>query len=93
MIEVILDRCLEELRTRRVTVDECLARYPDDAADLAPLLELALALEGTMDVKPSVEFKAGTRARLARLAAPSPSQHRRFSEYLSPHRAVKTRVM
>ena len=37
-IEQILDKCIADLSTGRVTVDECLARYPDLAETLEPLL-------------------------------------------------------
>ena len=66
MIESILDECLEEIRAGRATVAACLARYPEYADDLKPLLEVALALEQVPDVKPSEEFKRSTRELLSR---------------------------
>ncbi len=41
----ILDECLARLR-RGETVGDCLARYPDQAAELAPMLEAAAQLRG-----------------------------------------------
>ncbi len=87
MIEVILDKCLEEIHARRATVDECLAEYPDYAAELAPLLSVASALERASLVKPSNEFRAMTRQRLARLTAPPPRLRELLVDLLNPGRA------
>ncbi len=67
MINVILDQCLEKIRARRATVAECLARYPDCAFELGPLLDMALALESVPEVKPSASFKQTMRAFLLHL--------------------------
>ncbi len=67
MINVILDKCLEKIRAGRATVAECLARYPDCALELAPLLDMALAIESIPDVKPSSNFKQTMRAYLLHL--------------------------
>ncbi len=68
MIEIILDRCLEDIRAKRATVSECLARYPDVAGELGPLLEMALAIERVPEVTPSDEFKRQTRERILHAA-------------------------
>jgi hypothetical protein len=67
MINVILDQCLEKIRAGRATVAECLARYPDCALELAPLLNMALAIESIPDVRPSGSFKQTMRAYLLHL--------------------------
>ncbi len=67
MIHVILDQCLERIRAQRATVAECLARYPDFALELAPLLDMALAIESLPDVKPSGDFRQTMRAFLLHL--------------------------
>ncbi len=67
MIESILDQCLEDIRARRATLAQCLARYPEHAEELKPLLEMALAIEEIPDVKPSDEFKRATQDLLSRL--------------------------
>ncbi|MBI4790415.1 MAG: hypothetical protein HY782_25575 [Chloroflexi bacterium] len=76
MIELILDECLEDIRAKRATVADCLARRPNVAADLAPLLEMALAIAGVPEVRPSEEFKRATRERLLRLSPPTKSNGR-----------------
>jgi hypothetical protein len=87
MIELILDKCLDDIRARRANVAECLARYPDFSDQLAPLLEVALALEQTKKLKPSNDFKEATRARFARMGGPSPRPHKRLG-FLMPRRAA-----
>lgn len=84
MIELILDQCLEEIHDRRATVAQCLARYPKYADQLAPLLRLALAVEGLDEFRASDEFKRSTRSRLK--LRPKP-RARRWFELLVPRRA------
>ncbi len=67
MINVILDQCLEKIRRGRATVADCLARYPDCALELGPLLDMALAIENIPDVRPSGNFKLTMRAYLLHL--------------------------
>ncbi len=85
MINVILDQCLERIRAGRATVAECLARYPDCAQQLAPLLQMALAIEGIPDVKPSLDFKETMRAYLLHLPLQIASSSRNTGFMLEPH--------
>jgi hypothetical protein len=57
----ILDECLERLLVRGETIGQCLERYPEQAAQLKPLLETALAVKETSAVQPRAEFKARAR--------------------------------
>jgi hypothetical protein len=60
-IEKILDECLEGLR-QGDSVEQCLARYPEQAAELDPLLGVALASQkASLAVEPRPEFKAQAR--------------------------------
>lgn len=43
-VEDVLDACLDEVRAGRLTVDQCLARWPQHAAALEPALRAALAV-------------------------------------------------
>jgi hypothetical protein len=71
--DVILDDCLRLMRTQGYSVDQCLARYPEQAAQLRPLLISAERLSHGRAVAPSVAFRASTRARLiAHADAPRP---------------------
>ncbi len=78
MIEEILDLCLKEIRAKRATVADCLKQYPQYANELKPLLETALYLESTPDVKPARAFKLRTRAQLAQLSPPAPTRRSLF---------------
>ncbi len=60
-IENILDECLERLR-QGDSVEQCLARYPERAAELEPLLRVAMASQkASLAVEPRPEFKARAR--------------------------------
>ncbi len=85
MINLILDQCLEMIRAGRVTVAECLARYPDCALELAPLLDMALAIEGLPDVKPTPNFKQTMRSFLVHLPLNIASSSRNSGFMLDPN--------
>jgi hypothetical protein len=89
MIEMILDECLEAIRTGRATVAACLAKYPDFQDELGPLLALAMELGRAQEVKPSAAFRLKTRSRLLGLPAPQPSTGfgQRLKKLLVPRRA------
>lgn len=57
----ILDECLERLLAKGETIEQCLASYPEQAAELKPLLETALAAKQASAIQPRPEFR--TRAR------------------------------
>jgi hypothetical protein len=57
----ILNECLEKLITGQETVEQCLQRYPQYAAELEPLLRTATMVNKAVDVKPSAEFRAKAR--------------------------------
>ena len=57
----ILNECTERL-LRGESVEQCLARYPEEATELEPLLRMALAARETSSaVEPRPEFKARVR--------------------------------
>jgi hypothetical protein len=60
----ILDECLERILTRGETVGQCLARYPELAAELEPLLQTALSTKETLAIKPRPEFRERARYQL-----------------------------
>ena len=62
--ENILNESLERLRQGE-SVEQCLARYPEQAAELAPLLRVAAdSQKASSAVKPRPEFKARARYEL-----------------------------
>ena len=60
----ILNECLEKLITGQETVEQCLQRYPQYAAELEPLLRTASMVNKAVDVKPSAEFRAKARYQM-----------------------------
>ena len=64
-----LDECLALLGEERATLEECLARYPEYASDLCPLLNLAREVRGLPQPTPSpAAFTAGKQRMLDALA-------------------------
>lgn len=62
--ERILDNCLRDLEQGASSVDDCLARHPEHAAQLKPVLLAAAYLARGRSLQPSAAFKARTRAKL-----------------------------
>lgn len=61
-IEDILDSCIDEMRSGRVTLETCLRQYPSLQAELEPLLRVALQIT-PLDVQPDTAHKLAARAR------------------------------
>ncbi len=57
----ILDECLERLLVKGETIEECLASYPQQADELKPLLQTALAAKKAVAIQPRPEFRAKAR--------------------------------
>ncbi len=76
----ILDECLERILTRGETIEQCLALYPEQAAELEPLLETVLVTKNALAIKPRPEFRDRARYQL-RVALQEVEQKRekRFS--------------
>jgi hypothetical protein len=78
----ILDECLERILAGE-SLESCLKLYPQQAAELKPLLETVLAVREASTVRPSPEFRAKARyqfrSALAEKAAP---QRRPFFGWL-----------
>jgi len=53
----ILDECLERVLVKGETIDQCLAEYPEYAAELEPLLRTALVSKEALAIKPRPEFR------------------------------------
>ena len=58
--EDILDDCLERL-TKGETLEHCLQRYPEQAAQLEPLLRITQEVKRASAISPRAEFKARAR--------------------------------
>ncbi|MFH1141248.1 MAG: DUF5667 domain-containing protein [Chloroflexota bacterium] len=59
----VLDQCLDKVLQEGATVESCLQRYPQHAAQLGPLLTTALGTRRTLDFTSNASAK--DRARLA----------------------------
>ncbi len=57
----ILDECLERLLVKDETIQQCLQSYPEQAANLKPLLQTALTTKKAVAIQPRAEFKARAR--------------------------------
>jgi len=58
--ESILDECLERL-AKGETLEQCLKSYPEQAAQLEPLLQMAQEVRRASAISPRSEFKARAR--------------------------------
>src|SRR5574341_285821 len=63
-IDTIFEECLSQIEEGESTLDECLARYPEHASELASLLRASAKLARGGAVMPSPDFKARTRTEL-----------------------------
>lgn len=82
LIGIILEQCLEAIHCENATAADCLAKYPEYADELAPLLEMAMAIEELPDIKPSDDFREATRERLLHL--PGPTSDGKAGEQAAP---------
>ena len=62
--EDILVQCIEDIKTGRSSIEDCLDRYPSMREQLEPLLRIALEIREPPDVKPSPSFKVKARVWL-----------------------------
>ena len=63
-LETILDICLYQIEAGESSIDECLARYPEHAAQLQPLLRAANKLARAREVMPDPSYKMRARSQL-----------------------------
>ncbi|MGW8181919.1 MAG: hypothetical protein ACWGQW_24595 [bacterium] len=61
--EHILNECIDRM-LRGDSVEQCLGRYPEQAAELEPLLRVAQSAQKVSSVEPRPEFKAQARQQL-----------------------------
>ena len=85
-IEHVLEQCLQDLMAGRMTLEECLARYPEQAAQLRPLLTSAAWLRSaparpalTAARRQALENRVLARVTSPRVARPLPKRPRAFT--------------
>ena len=60
----VLNECLERLLVKGETIEECLDSYPQQADELKPLLQTALATKQASAIQPRPEFRTKARYQL-----------------------------
>jgi hypothetical protein len=75
-LETVLDICLNQIKDGESNIDECLALYPDQAAQLEPLLKAATKLTRAREVIPDPAYKARARAQLSIYMQQNPQRKR-----------------
>jgi hypothetical protein len=77
--ENILNECIDRM-LRGESVEQCLARYPEQTRELEPLLRTAVGAREAADVEPRPEFKAQVRYQIqSRLSAKEQrAEHKRM---------------
>lgn len=76
----ILDACLDRVLDKGETIEQCLASYPGQAAELEPLLQTALAAGEALAIRPRPEFRERARYQFqAALREMEQKREQRFS--------------
>ncbi len=65
-IEIILTNCIEEIRSGKATLEECLSRHPEIRQELEPLLRTAVSIKNPPAYHMEAEDKQSVRANLLR---------------------------
>jgi len=63
-IEDLLIQFLEEVKSGKTSLADCLNRYPDMRRELEPLLRIALSIKEPPDIRPSDSFRIRARVNL-----------------------------
>ena len=75
-LENILDTCLYQIEEGEASIEECLARYPEHAAQLQPLLRAATKLTRARDVVPDPSYRMRARSQLNTYMQQNPQRKR-----------------
>jgi len=71
-----LDTCLYQIEEGEASIEECLARYPEHAAQLQPLLRAATKLARARDVVPDPSYRMRARSQLNTYMQQNPQRKR-----------------
>jgi len=75
-LETILDICLSQVENGESSIDECLTLYPEQAAQLEPLLKAATKLSLAREIVPDPAYRARARAKLSVYMQQNPQRKR-----------------
>ncbi|HIP71016.1 MAG TPA: hypothetical protein EYH05_06430, partial [Anaerolineae bacterium] len=78
----VLAECIEAIEQDRMTLADCLARYPEYAADLEALLPVMTEMRTAPPVSPSLAFRQEARQHLLRQLPPIPNENVTFFQAL-----------
>jgi hypothetical protein len=73
-LELALDDCLQRLASRKANLAQCLARYPQFAEQLRPMLETALEVQRGKQVRAPGAVRDRTRDKLLQYIEAHPQQ-------------------
>jgi len=94
--ELILTKCIEDIKSSKSTIADCLERYPSLRSELQPLLELALHIHEPTDIKLDNQYKQAAKTRLLQqITRPKEKTSRSFGDILSlgiPRRFAPVRM-
>src|SRR5512135_1073625 len=76
-LELALDECLRQLASGKVSLGQCLARYPQYATELRPILETAMRVQQGKVMRPSGAVRARARRKIANYIETHPRQPRK----------------
>jgi hypothetical protein len=74
--EDILETCVEQIANGQSSLEECLARFPNYAAELEPILSAATRLKRVRDVKPPPFLRARIHAQITQTIETNPRRRR-----------------
>ncbi|MFC2044803.1 DUF5667 domain-containing protein [Chloroflexota bacterium] len=63
-VEEILIQCIDDIKSGKASLQDCLDRHSDMRRELKPLLRVALSIEEPVDTRPSDPFKVRARVNL-----------------------------
>jgi hypothetical protein len=96
-IEIILTNCIQEIRTGKATLKECLERYPSLRSELEPLLKMALNIQEPPALQLDPGYKQSAKAQLLRqIRSTKQKKPRTWKDIISfglPPQLVWARVM
>ena len=85
----ILNECLERLLEGE-TIEQCLRRYPEQANELKPLLQTALAAKRVSAIQPRADFKARARYQFRSALKEAAAKKRPFFSWFPRWATVAT---
>lgn len=74
--DIILENCVDQIANGETSLEECLSRHPEYAAELEPILSTTVRLQRMREVMPPPFLRARIRAQFTEKMETSPRQRR-----------------